>query len=193
MRDALRPALPIFSRPLAVSDALPEGLTIEIVAHESERAALAELNAIPAVLSLNATLRARRWRGEGLEIDGEMRARVRQTCVATLEEFETDIVEPLHLRFAPPRDAKRSRRRPAAEEIVDAGHVLDPLGEDPPDPLIGETVDLGAIVSEFLTLALDPYPRMPGAKFAEPAPASGADVLSPFAALKAKANQTPQE
>ena len=57
------------------------------------------------------------------------------------------------------------------------------LAEDPPDPLIGGVVDLGACISEFLTLALDPYPRKPGAQFNEPAPAADAET-SPFAKLR---------
>ena len=56
----------------------------------------------------------------------------------------------------------------------------DALGDDPPDPLIGGAVDLGSVVSEHLTLALDPYPRKDGAKM----PGEATDAAeSPFAAL----------
>lgn len=170
------------SRPLSAAKVPPEGMEVQVVATETERAALAALNALPAILSLSARLHARRWRGEGLEITGELRARLRQNCVLTLEEFETEVVEPIEARFAPPRDAttQRSRRHAPQRDDADA----DAFGEDPPDTLVGGGVDLGAIISEFLTLALDPYPRKPGAEFVEPAPAEPSGVASPFAHLQ---------
>lgn len=168
---------PQLSRRLALADTPPEGLDVEINATQAECAALAAHNDLPAVHWLRAELRAQRWRGDGLQIDGELRASVRQTCVATMEEFDSEVVEPIHMRFAPPpEETPRSRRR--QEESAEIT-----LDEDPPDPLIGGAVDLGAVVSEHFTLALDPYPRKPGAHFVEPQPGDGAQVISPFAAL----------
>ena len=55
--------------------------------------------------------------------------------------------------------------------------------EEPPEPLIGGKLDLGAIATEFLILGIDPYPRKPGAQFSPPkADDAGAH---PFAALEA--------
>jgi hypothetical protein len=180
MDDALG-AAPALSRPFALADVPPEGLDVDISATPAECAALARLNALPAAHSLTAALHVRRWRGDGLEIDGELRASLRQTCVATLEEFDSEIVEPLHMRFAPVHEAvPQSRRRreptPAAAEIS--------LDDDPPDPLIGDAVDLGTVLSEFFTLALGPYPRKPGAQFVEPSASAAAEAVSPFAALR---------
>ncbi len=174
--NAISQSQPPLSRRLALSDVPPEGLDLDVSATPAECAALASHNAIPAVHRLHAELRAQRWRGDGLKIDGELRASVRQACVATLEEFDSELVEPIHMRFAPPREeAPRGRmRHDQPAEIT--------LDEDPPDPLIGGAVDLGAIISEFLTLALDPYPRKPGAHFDEPS-GEGAQILSPFTAL----------
>jgi hypothetical protein len=182
---------PPLSRPLSLAETPPEGLEIEIVATEAERAALAELNGLPAIMSFGAKLRARRWRGDGLDVEGELRARIRQTCVLTLEEFDSEIVEPIEMRFAPPREAPRVSRRRGEEEPVAVEH--DALGEDPPDPLIGGVVDLGAVSSEFLTLALDPYPRKPGAEFVEPAPEAAGATASPFARLRAAGGEPPKD
>jgi hypothetical protein len=171
------------SRRVAITDVPPEGLDMDIVASESERAALAALNSLPAIHSLTAALTVRRWRRDGLEATGELRARLRQTCVVTLEEFDTEIVEPIDVRFAPPAEEPRPRSRRHGPEPEPEPHEHDPLAEDPPDPLIGGAADLGAVVAEFLTLALDPYPRKPGAAFVEPAPESRANV-SPFELLR---------
>jgi hypothetical protein len=172
------------SRPLTVAEVPAEGLEVEIVATEAERAALARLNEIPAVLSLAARLRVRRWRGDGLDVTGELKARVRQTCVVSLEDFDSDLDATVEVRFAPPAEAPRPRGRGREAEPAIVDH--EALGDDPPDPLIGGAVDLGSVVSEHLTLALDPYPRKPGAQFVEPAAEDG--VVSPFAQLRRPQN-----
>jgi len=180
MTSATSDRPPPLSRPVSVISIPPEGLEIEIVASEAERAALADLNGLVAIPALTAQLRVKRWRGDGLEVDGDVQATVRQTCVVTLEPFDAEIAEPLHVRFAPPPE-ENARRRPRESEA--SAHDIDLSGEDPPDPLMGGSVDLGLSVSEFLTLALDPYPRKPGAQFQEPAPAADAET-SPFATLR---------
>lgn len=40
--------------------------------------------------------------------------------------------------------------------------LLDPGDDDPPEPLDGPLLDLGELVSQHLSLAVDPYPRAPG-------------------------------
>lgn len=169
------------SRLLSMTEVSPDGLKIDIVASPAERGALARFNDLADVLSFEAKLEARRWRGDGLNVTGEIHARVRQTCVATLEEFDSDVVAPVELRFAPPADAAPAnrRRRQETEPPRDAD------AEDEPDPLIGGAVDLGLVASEFFTLALDPYPRKPGAAFEDSAePEATPDNVSPFAALR---------
>ncbi|MCX7899960.1 MAG: DUF177 domain-containing protein [Methylocystis sp.] len=176
----LTESAPPLSRRLALADIPPDGLEIEIVATPSERAALAALNALPDVASFEAKLRAQRWRGDGLEVEGEIRARLRQICVMTLDPFETECVAPVAVRFAPLREeTSRSRQRKPGS----GGETHDLASDEAPDPLIGDAVDLGAIATEFFTLALDPYPKKPGAKFTPPA-AEAVPAPSPFAALR---------
>jgi hypothetical protein len=54
---------------------------------------------------------------------------------------------------------------------------------DPSDAIRNGVIDLGAMVSEFLVLGIDPYPRKPGAVFTPPESASGEGANKPFAAL----------
>lgn len=183
---------PPLSRPVSLAQTPAEGLNVEIVANDNERVALARLNALPAVLELSARLHVRPTRGDGLEVDGALHGRTRQVCVLTLEEFESEFEAPVHARFAPvkeapPAPAGRARDRRGANVATTHDALLE---DDPPDPLIGGVADLGAIVSEFFTLALDPYPRKAGAEFTEPAPAAG-DAASPFAALRATVKERP--
>jgi hypothetical protein len=165
-----------FSRPIKV-DPLPRGgLEQAIEANAQERAALAALNSLPSIERLNASFNIVKW-GRGIEVEGELTARLTQTCVVSLEPFEVEIEEPIAVRFLPP-DAKPPQSAPAAHDIED---------EDAPDPLIDGRIDLGAIASEFLTLALDPYPRKPGVAFEPPGDAPASE--SPFSRLRALADR----
>lgn len=173
-----------------------------IEADPEERAALAALDAIPAIHALKATFKVARH-GKFLRVTGEVRARVAQTCVVTLEDFDSEIVEPMDVRFAepPPRmaepkrepEGRASRRRAetlraeasraeAARKAAPAPAALEEEGdEDPPDLIVDGRIDLGALAAEFLALGLDPYPRKPGAAFEPGEEEAGRD--SPFAAL----------
>jgi len=167
---------PEFSRPIKV-DPLPRGgLEQAIEANPQERAALAALNRLPNIERLNARFEIVKW-GRGVDVQGELTARVTQTCVVSLEPFDVDIDEPIAVRFLPP-DAKPPQPTLAAHDLEE---------EDAPDPLIDGRIDLGAIASEFLTLALDPYPRKPGVAFEPPGDAPAPD--SPFSRLRAIADR----
>jgi hypothetical protein len=66
----------------------------------------------------------------------------------------------------PARIEEHFGRSYAPNSNVDELEVtIDFDGEDPPDPLVGGTIDIGEAAAEALALALDPYPRAPGAVF----------------------------
>ena len=194
-KDDAHEAWPLpFSRPLQAAAVPAEGLDVLLQPNAEECAALAQENDLRALTGLEARLHVARRGTDGLEVSGHLLAKVRQTCVVTLEDFDAEVDAPVHLRFAPPpgpgKSASAAPRRAAKKSERWKEHVVDEpaparivdLEEDAPDPLIGGAIDLGAIVGEFLTLGLDPYPRKPDAKFSEPAP--GGEEESPFAALR---------
>lgn len=109
----------------------------------------------------------------GARVSGRLTARVVQACVVTLEPVEGAIDEQVSLRFSP--GGGREPAKPGAE--VEIPHQ----GEDPPEPVRDGAIDLGATLTELLVLAIDPYPRKPGAAF-DPG-AVAAPEQSPFAAL----------
>ena len=45
--------------------------------------------------------------------------------------------------------------------------MLDADGPDSPETFSGDTIDVGALAEEFFGLAIDPYPRKPGAVAAD--------------------------
>jgi hypothetical protein len=173
------------SRRVSVAETPAEGLDLVITASPAERRALSTENELTDLMSLEAILHVAHAGAQGLEVSGELRAKLRQTCVVTLEDFDSEIVEPVHARFAPLHELNGAKAKGREAETESSGHHLHMLDEeDPPDPLIGGEIDVGALAGEFLTLALDPYPRKPGVVFAEPNSAQADAEDSPFARLR---------
>jgi hypothetical protein len=146
---------PEFCRPIAVSTLPAEGIVREISADPEERAALARRFGIVAIASFDARLRVTPLSvggAAGARVMGRFSARVRQTCVVTLEDFDADVAEDLRLDLLPGGDV---------EEVGEA--VLDP--EEDVEPLEGDVLDLGELVAQYLSLALDPHPRRPGVNY----------------------------
>jgi hypothetical protein len=157
--------------PIRVEDVPETGRRVEFAADDSIRTTLAEAAGVNELTRLEATFDLTRHGRSGLHVVGEISATVRQTCVVTLEPISNEVIEPVDLLFAP----AGAQTGLAAELPVEAG--------DPPEPIIGGMVDLGAVATEFLMLGIDPYPRKPGAVFEAP---RGADRdATPFAALAA--------
>ncbi len=158
-----RPPNPEFSRPIAV-DSLSEGreFVLEIHAGVEERAALARRFDLVSLDSLTATVGATRTAGGDVRMAGRLKADVVQTCVVTLEPVPAAIETEFARLFSPAATIE------AREEIV-----LAPEDDEPPEPLTGGAMDAGEVVAETLGLALDPFPRAPGAALPSLAADSG--------------------
>lgn len=172
--DAPAPAGP-WSMPVLVSEVPDTGRHVELVPDEATRQAVAREAGLVALPRLAATFDLTRRGTDSLRVEGRVTGTVIQNCVVTLEPIESEIDEPVELFF-----------RPEPADQADAGeeasfHPVD--GEEPPEPLVNGTVDLGTIATEFLNLGIDPYPRKEGAVF--DAPPAGDPASHPFAALAA--------
>ncbi|PZQ79606.1 MAG: DUF177 domain-containing protein [Ancylobacter novellus] len=167
MSDALS-----LSHPVLVASLPDTGTTIKLAPDAAARAALAADFGIPGIPALTATVKLVPGSGGSVRVEGHLDAVVTQNCVVSLEDFDSPVSEDIEMHFVP--DAKLPEIRPGAE--IDVSEL------DLPDPLIDGTVDVGAVVAEFLALGLDPYPRKPGVAFkgVEEMPDSEA---SPFAGL----------
>jgi uncharacterized metal-binding protein YceD (DUF177 family) len=163
----------LWSVPLAVIEVPETGRHIDLIADQGTRAALAKIAGLADLPRLAASFDVIPHGRGGLHVVGRVSAAVGQTCVVTLEPLQNDIDEAIDLVFAP-----TSASPPAL-----AGGEVEVPAEDAPEPLVGGKIDLGAIATEFLVLAIDPYPRKPDAVF-QPPPA-GDDSAHPFAALAA--------
>ncbi len=145
---------PVFSRPMRVSGLGDKPVERAIEAKPVERAALAALFKLPAIHALRGDFTLTHERGGMIAVRLSLFAHLTQTCVITLEDFDTDLRETASLRFVPAASVKEG-----------AEIELDPETLDGPDEIFyaGESIDLGAVLGEQLALSLDPYPRRPGA------------------------------
>jgi len=163
--------------PVAVDDIPESGLHLELEAPEAVRAALAPQAGLRTLPALKASFDLTR-RGKNVHVGGTVDAVIGQTCVVTLEPLDNRVAEEVDLLFSP--DVA-----PAPEAAADESHSVGHTGDetDAPEPLVGGTIDLGAVATEFLMLGIDPYPRKEGATFDAPQP--GLEGAHPFAALAA--------
>jgi uncharacterized metal-binding protein YceD (DUF177 family) len=174
------PAKTPWSVPVRRDDVPDSGLHLDLVADEATRTAVAAAAGVRGLSRLSATFDVDR-QGGGLKVTGEVVAVVDQTCVVTLEPMTSEVREPIDLAFVPPRADQRAE---------DTEEALDPGAADEPEPLVDGVADLGVVATEFLLLAIDPYPRKPDAVF-EP-PKTEDSAANPFAALAAL-KKTPEE
>jgi hypothetical protein len=186
------PQPPEFSRPVAIERIGTTWRTETITADDAERAALATRFGLVDLPALAAEVRLRRARaGRYVEIDGTLRAAVVQTCVVTLEPAPATLAEAFDLLLGPIG---------GAGDDAGGGELVVDL--DQPEPLDGDAVDIGELVAQQLSLALDPYPRAPDAPPLEageagsgapsPEPGTAARPESPFAVLLSRAAGGPK-
>ena len=146
-----------------------EPRTVELNASPEQCAAVAQAVDLPGVAALHATFRLVPRAGGRIELGGRVTATVTQVCVVTLEPFEGRVEQEVKLSYAPvhePMVEPRSRGGRGETELL----APVPFGgnddqEDPPDPIVDDRIDLGAVAVEFMVLGLDPYPRKPGVHF----------------------------
>ena len=167
-----------YSHPLRVADlAARKPTRFSLTPNEAERAAIAKALGILAIeaLCFKGTLTPRGRNDWVLAAD--LSARVVQACVVTTEPVTSAIAEAVerHYLAEPPE--------------IDGDEVEMP--EDDRIEALPATIDLGAVLSEALSLALPPYPRLAGvefgaAQYAGPGVAPLTDhAARPFAGLEA--------
>lgn len=142
---------PELHRPLPLDRVGPNGLDITVTATPAECQALADRMNLPAIKSLSCAFHLTQLGRHRVQAHGDLQAEVTQTCVVTLEDFDATLQETFRLRFVP------------EDEINDDVDLED----DDEVPFENNVLDLGEATAEQLGLALDPYPKAPGAELPE--------------------------
>jgi len=159
------------------------GLEKNLCASPQECRDLAEMTGVVSLSSVQADFKVTRWQRRGLKVAVVVRAEVVQNCVVSLETVSSCLTEPAEWYFKPEAAGQINTEK-------DAVLLIDPMGEDPADPLIDGRVDLGQLLVEQLCLMIDPFKRSATIEFNDlykdaqkSYPPPGPDT-SPFAVLK---------
>ncbi len=142
-----------------------EGMDTTVEANAGERAAVAARLGVVSVDRLICSFDLQRPIAGVVAATGRLRAAVVQTCVVSLEPFEAVVDEPFEVNFVPEGTESEEVDLEALDEV----------------PYAGGVIDLGEAATEQLALALDPFPRRPGAELPED---EGGEAEGPFSALR---------
>ncbi len=146
-----------FSRILDLTRLGKEGEEHRLEATAQECAGLARRFDFVSLEGLCAevTVRPSGKRGN-IRLTGSFEAHVVQRSVVTQEPVTSHVKESFNWLFEPKREEEPGDSGDSGEELV-----LSP-GMEEAEPLEGEELDMGECIAQYLSLALDPYPRLPG-------------------------------
>ena len=154
-----------FSEVLRVNE-IGTGVARRLVADAAARGRIVQALDLASLSSLEADLTVEPAR-IGWTLSGRVRATGEQTCGITLEPLPVEVDERFVVQLV--------------EQVEVEPDVEVTLEDDAPDVVEDGRIDLGQYAVEQFALALDPFPRKPGAEFVQPPePAE----ISPFAVLK---------
>jgi len=181
-----------FSRPFALDALRDRPVHQRVQTDAAERAELAKRFDILGIDSLEAMLKINRTRGgRAVRVEGRITASLTQACIVSLQPVAQTMDATFTVVFVPSEDLKPL---PVDEDGAIDVDAIDP-DEELEEALPEGPLDLGELVAQEFAVALDPYPRAPGAVFKPtwgeddaPDPADGPPEgkIRPFADLKAK-------
>ena len=123
-----------------------------------------------------------------IHIEGRINAEVHQQCVVSAEPVAEQVSDTFEAWFAEPSNAvsftKVKRERDAVKDKNEQPIIEE---ADDPEEVVDGKIDLGELVTQHLSLSLNPYPRAEGAEhnMQETALEEDDDIYAnPFAALK---------
>lgn len=169
---------PEFSRPITPERLAEAPFSESICASAEECEALVERLELRALRDLSVEFDVLRGAGEDLlEVHGRLRAEVSQLCVLTLEPVDTTLEERFEVVYSLTGPGQGAGSQAGREDF-------DPQ-ETPVEVLGPEGLDLGELAAQYLSLALDPFPRKPGVELEDVWTAEGeTGARSPFADLR---------
>ncbi|HLI22575.1 MAG TPA: DUF177 domain-containing protein [Stellaceae bacterium] len=160
--------IPEFSRCIDSLRLPAGGETYEIAANAEERTGLARRFDLLSLDRLEAKVKLTPIPGGFYRVTAALEAELVQACIVTLEPVPGRIAENFSLTFGP---------------VEEAGEIVLDGAAEPVEPLEGGVIDIGETVAQQLSLALDPFPRAPGAAIEIERVVAEEPRESPFAAL----------
>ena len=139
------------------------GAALDIVASETECAALSRRFGFLALSGFATRVTVDLCIGNQIVVEGRLRGKIVQACVLSLEPVTQILDDAFRIVF----------KKDLAEEFdPESGEAVLSAQADAPEPLVGNMLDVGEIVAEQLALIADPYPRRTGVKLEDVLPKS---------------------
>jgi hypothetical protein len=149
---------------------LPAGpATFSYEADEAERAILKVYAGVESITSFSASVKVTPLSGGRFRAEGHLEAHLIQLSVVSLNPVQSQLKEEFSVEYWPAAAIEKEEKQLSPDEEV-------------PEILVEGAIPIGALLSELLALAVNPYPRNEGESFEWTAPA-GEKEASPFAAL----------
>jgi uncharacterized metal-binding protein YceD (DUF177 family) len=141
-----------------------------------DRQELARMLDILSCDALKVTYALEPLKKDRFRLSGTIEAKVTQACVVTLDPVPSTISERFSVELYPASEPAETEVDPEEQEVLSTPDI---------EPYEDGRIDVGAIIYEHLSAALDPYPRKEGAEFdwVDPKIAADPTAVSPFAAL----------
>lgn len=161
---------------LPVQDVPANGREWRYQADEPELHELSNIIGLGKLGSLEIIYEVSHFRKNSFKMTSDIKLEIEQSCVITLNPVTSKLHDIAATRFVPQH---------IFEEITNSDED-DILEDDNLEPIADSRLNIGRILYEQITGAINPYPRAPGVEFD---PASGADPnddgadLGPFAGL----------
>lgn len=147
--------LPEFSRPVPLEKLVDKPYSDTLTATPEELEALARRFEAEKLGALTATVIASK-QDRLIRVTGQIEADVTQTSVVSLKPVDSHISEEFEVFFNLNQDSKKFEED---IEILIESDIIEAID--------GDSIDLGEIVAQHLSLALDPYPRETGEEVGE--------------------------
>lgn len=129
-------------------------------------AALSRRLGVEEIERLEATLNISRESAARIYVQGALKAKVIQKCVVTLDPVEDWIEEEFDAWFVD-KDQAVSFAEAKKNRETQKGHVeveISSESEDP-EPLYDGQIEAGELITQYLSLAINPYPHTAGASY----------------------------
>ncbi len=154
-----------FSEVVRVNE-IGAGITRHLMPDEAARARIIKALDLASLASLEATISVAPAH-VGWTLSGRVMAIAEQVCGITLDPLPVTVDERFSVQLV--------------EQVEASSEIEVTLDDDAPDVIEDGRIDFGQYAVEQFALALDPFPRKPGATFEFTPPA---EEESPFAVLK---------
>ena len=135
-----------------------KGENVEISANDAQKKALAKRLGLEKIDSFQVDALVRPLNKHQVRATGTVKGKISQTCVVSLQPFDAEVEDSFNVLFEEPNPADLTLN----EIDLDMSDE-----EEDVDVLENNKIDLGEIAVEYFSLALDPFPHAPNARFSD--------------------------